>query len=140
MEMKKNEITPGIRFGLWTVIGKSGCKKPSGEVLYRCKCGCGRYGIVGVQKLLSGKSRSCGHCGYGGMVRVLSGKAIKGSAVPVRGVHWNAKSSKWEAGISIHGVRRYLGQFSKIEDAVAARLSAENELRKEWMTNQKVKE
>lgn len=133
--MKKNEVAPGSRFGLWTVIGESGCKKASGEMLYQCLCECGRQGVVGVQKLLSGKSRSCGHCGYGGMKRVLSGKKPKRSNPAIRGVHWNAKSSKWEAEISVHGERRYLGQFSEMEDAIAARMSAENELRLEYQDN-----
>ncbi|WP_302593576.1 AP2 domain-containing protein [Faecalibaculum rodentium] len=127
--MKKNVIEPGQKFGHWTVQEESGRKGCSGEVLYRCRCDCGRERLVGVQNLISGRSQSCGQCGYTGIRRVLQGKPCPGSKSGVRGVHWNAKSQRWEAEITIQKERRYLGQFEKLEDAIAARFAAENELR-----------
>lgn len=43
------------------------------------------------------------------------------------GVYWNKAISKWRAQISIRGRRKSLGVFEKMEEAVAARLAA-NEL------------
>lgn len=41
------------------------------------------------------------------------------------GVSWNKKARKWEAYVKIDGKRKYLGYFSEIESAIAARKNAE---------------
>lgn len=41
------------------------------------------------------------------------------------GVLWLKSTSKWRAGIKVDGVYHSLGSFTKIEDAIAARKSAE---------------
>lgn len=43
----------------------------------------------------------------------------------ITGVHWDARTSKWRARISVKGVRKHLGNFDKYEDAVSARKEAE---------------
>lgn len=44
------------------------------------------------------------------------------------GVYWNRRAGKWQAEAKLYGRKHFLGRFSKIEDAVAARLAfnAEN--------------
>lgn len=46
----------GIRFGRWTVIGRS----LSGRCMWDCVCDCGRYRAVMSSNLASGASVSCG--------------------------------------------------------------------------------
>ena len=41
------------------------------------------------------------------------------------GVGWHKKSSKWQARININKVQETLGMFSSKEDAIKARLMAE---------------
>lgn len=42
-----------------------------------------------------------------------------------RGVHWHKESGKWSAMLRRQGKARYLGLFSELEDAIAARKAAE---------------
>lgn len=44
------------------------------------------------------------------------------------GVHWCKKDKRWIAQISIKNKSKHLGQFRKIEDAIAARKVAEQDL------------
>lgn len=44
------------------------------------------------------------------------------------GVHWNARFERWEATMQTGALRRYLGRFVRLEDAVAARANAEKAL------------
>jgi hypothetical protein len=43
----------------------------------------------------------------------------------VKGVWWNEQRSKWEAYIQVHGSKIHLGRYDKREDALKARLVAE---------------
>lgn len=45
----------------------------------------------------------------------------------VKGVSWNKEKEAWDAYINIHGKRIRLGRYTKFEDAVKARKSAEEE-------------
>jgi hypothetical protein len=51
----------------------------------------------------------------------------KNNASGVNGVHWNAARAKWRASITVDHKTVMLGNFSKIEDATAARKKAERE-------------
>jgi hypothetical protein len=46
----------------------------------------------------------------------------------VLGVVWNKKSKKWRAQITAYGKHYYLGVFSSIDDAQAARIAAQKQL------------
>lgn len=52
----------------------------------------------------------------------------KNNTSGTRGVTWRAEKGKWVAQISVYGANKYLGIFSDIEDAIAARKQAEVEL------------
>ena len=54
----------GKTFGKWTVTGEAGRRPYNGETAWRCKCTCGRYGIVASADLRLGKSRGCLRCSY----------------------------------------------------------------------------
>lgn len=45
-----------------------------------------------------------------------------------KGVWYNSARGKYMANITLHHKTRYLGSFSKLEDAIAARKAAEDEL------------
>lgn len=51
----------GQRFGELTVIGDSGMRGAGGNVLWRCKCSCGKECLVPTSSLHAGLTRSCGH-------------------------------------------------------------------------------
>lgn len=54
-----NDLT-GKRYGKLVVTGLSG--RRSGQLLWRCKCDCGRYKDIVAYSLTHGRSRSCGRC------------------------------------------------------------------------------
>ena len=49
----------------------------------------------------------------------------KNNTSGVKGVAWNKDHKKWEAYISIHGKRRYLGNYDDLAEAEQARRLAE---------------
>ena len=46
----------------------------------------------------------------------------------VKGVHWNSQCKKWQAQISIDGVKFHIGSYGNIEDAKKARMKKANEI------------
>jgi hypothetical protein len=58
----------------------------------------------------------------------------------VKGVYWDEKSNKWIARISINRKRKNLGSFLTKEDAIAARLKAEEEYYKPLVAFTKAKD
>jgi 5-methylcytosine-specific restriction endonuclease McrA len=51
-------LTPGTRFGRWTVL--SYVRRAKSQTLYLCHCDCGTVSAVGRNSLTSGSSKSCG--------------------------------------------------------------------------------
>lgn len=49
----------GRRYGRWTVLSFSH-KKPAGEIMWNCRCECGKERPVKAASLESGRSTSCG--------------------------------------------------------------------------------
>ncbi len=115
------------KYGEWTILKEVERDKVNDLRRFLCRCSCGTERVVRIDKLQRGESKSCGHLDYG-VEKVLSGKTRSSSGV--RGVHWNKKDGKWEANITVHGKRTYLGQYYEKEHAVRARQNAENELRR----------
>lgn len=50
----------------------------------------------------------------------------KNNTTGITGVTWHKMSSKWQAHITVNGTKLYLGCYEHFDDAVAARLEAEN--------------
>ena len=49
----------------------------------------------------------------------------KNNTSGIKGVTWNKNHKKWEAYISIHRKRKYLGNYDDLEEAQHARLAEE---------------
>jgi hypothetical protein len=54
----------------------------------------------------------------------LENPARRSTASGVKGVNWN--SGKWQAKIMVEGKDFHLGRYTRLEDAAAVRLAAEN--------------
>lgn len=86
--MAKTEVTPGERFGLWTVIEETARHSvPSGKKLrtFLCRCDCGNRRSVLLMHLRKGRSTGCGctraekfskqrhgHCAAGGRSKIYN--------------------------------------------------------------------
>lgn len=56
---KRIDLT-GKRFGRWTVISESDLRDCNGNIVWNCRCDCGREKVVSGNCLRTGKSTSCG--------------------------------------------------------------------------------
>ena len=81
MPKPNRNVPPTVRsnlldqtFGEWTVIGFAG-RDPSNNILWLCRCSCGRVRPVSGGNLRSGHSTKCQKCG-------ISGPALKYGALP----------------------------------------------------------
>ncbi|OLU44523.1 hypothetical protein [Faecalibaculum rodentium] len=124
--MKKLDIHPGDEFGNWTVLKR--VDSNSGWTQYLCRCKCGEEKVVRGHHLISGKSQSCGKCGARSIERVVDAKPKTNNTSGQNGVSWKEKDKRWEASISYHGKRMYLGYFEDLDDAITARKAAERYL------------
>lgn len=148
----------GKRFGRLTVIEYAG--KENGLHRWRCRCDCGNEIIAGQTRLQSGQTKSCGchlRVQHGPKVENPRG-LVQGTCVTMlqarlnkppiatntsgyNGVYRNGNGS-WTAQITFKGKTRYLGSYTNIEDAVAARNKA-NQLFEDfivWYQTQEKKE
>ena len=69
--------------------------------------------------------------------RIKSDKLSSSNTSGVRGVYLDKRSKKWRARIKFKGKTVSLGYFSSLEDAVKARLSAEDEIYGKFLAEQK---
>ena len=61
-----NDIKPGDRFGLWTVIRDVNRTDKCGNEFFECQCECGYVGLVRSWVLKAGRSNGCRSCGSKG--------------------------------------------------------------------------
>lgn len=133
----------GKRFGRWTVIEFAGTSQDRGRTgrkrFWKCRCDCGKIGVVCQNELQNGDSQSCG-CLH--VERTLEGqKLINGTSI-VRletsrdkllssntsgktGVCFITRDQKWAAYITLQQKRYRLGLYKNKEDAVRVRMAAE---------------
>lgn len=52
-----------------------------------------------------------------------------------KGIGWHKRREKWQVAITTNGIRRYLGYFTDINDAVIARKAAEEKYVGEFAFN-----
>ena len=138
---KKLDLT-GQRFGKLTVLAPA--ENMGSLTAWLCRCDCGVQCVVPTKRLRDGHRTSCG-CDrsqttgeYGRasltyvdgtcveMIRANTRRRNNTSGEP--GVEWRRDQKTWRASICFKGQRRYLGNYSKFEDAVMARKRAEEEL------------
>lgn len=140
---KRKDIV-GQRFGYLIVLKRSdqyvilsGRKK----YLWECRCDCGATVYRLSEKLHQGKQSACKTCMGKAAANAMTEKAgfVEGtqlcklsttkanvnSSSGVRGVFFNRRSGKWRATLKFQGKDHYLGEYTKIDDAMKARQRAE---------------
>ena len=146
---KKLDLT-GQRFGKLTVLA------PAANIRNRtawvCRCDCGRDTVVLTVHLRDGSHVSCG-CDKanvdpspgaygrasltyvdGTCVEMLAAKTVRcNNTSGVPGVDWRSRQRAWRAAICFKGKRYYLGSYHSFEDAVKARMRAEEELHNNFL-------
>ncbi len=102
------------------------------DVVWKCKCKCGKEIEVPTTSLRSGNTTSCGCLNVEIFQRAnqyFEGTSLRQSMEEKRKSSRNTsgftgvspKRDKWQAFITYKGVRYHLGVYSKLEDAVKAR-------------------
>ena len=150
----------GQKFGLLTAVYPTERRDHRGSVYWHCVCECGNEIDVAAGALLDGNNRSCGclkdknqkqiaqrrHLVDGTCVEVLEKrKKRRDNESGFRGVFYLKNSNRYRVDIGFKGKRYYVGLFEDYDEAVQARLEAENLIHnsfiniwKEW--NQKEQE
>lgn len=150
----------GQKFGLLTAMYPTERRDHRGSVYWHCVCECGNEIDVSAGALMDGNNRSCGclkdknqkqiaqrrHLVDGTCVEVLEKrKKRRDNASGFRGVFYLKNSNRYRVDIGFKGKRYYVGLFEDYDEAVQARLEAENLIHnsfiniwKEW--NQKEQE
>ena len=123
----------GKKFGRLTIIAKTD-KKVGTNLVYLCRCECGNTREISSYHFNTTKSCGClkkevlqKDAVEGTRLRNLTSKkrdrTVKDSGV--KGVIWDTPTSKWRAQIGVKGKRINLGRYNRLEDAIAARKTAE---------------
>ena len=139
---KREENLVGNKYGKLTVISRNEDKS---HLTYTCLCDCGNEITVIPYSLKSGNTKSCG-CykklifnqtleGYldknakdGTVLNIISSKKPnKRNTSGHKGVSWSKQHKKWETYITFQGKRKHLGLYADKQDAIKARLKAEEE-------------
>lgn len=134
----------GQRFGRLIVLKRSNqyvLISNRKKYLWECRCDCGATVYRLSEKLQQGRQCACKACmgkaaatamtenaGFveGTQLCKLSAtKANANSSSGVRGVFFNSRSGKWRATLKFQGKDHYLGEYTKIDDAIKARQRAE---------------
>lgn len=141
----------GKRFGKLTVTAYAG--KKDGMHRWKCICDCGHETVVGQTLLQNGITKSCG-CLKADQLRknlqMVDGTSItciskNRSREPIasntsgyNGVYKMKKTGKWVAQITFKKKTYYIGSYSDINDALAARREGEKMYDDflEWYYNQ----
>ena len=121
--------------------------------VFLCECDCGNKKEIRASELLNGGTKSCGCLrsekgresgkklsasdGFkkynekalvdGTKLDQLNKIKNKNNTSGHKGVSWNKRNKKWITYITFQGKRIHLGYFDKKEDAIKARLKAEEE-------------
>lgn len=127
----------GKKYGRLTVVKDVGCDR-FGQIIWECLCDCGNTCTVKGADLRSGNTKSCGcynaekktarikkqTVNHSNPASIQSKKLSSANTSGVRGV-CPTKSGRWRAYIGHKGQYIFLGEFSRKEDAVAARKAGE---------------
>lgn len=146
----KAQNIKGKRFGNLTVLEPTNRRdKNNGSVVWRCVCDCGNLKETTEAELKRGAVRSCGCiaqkfsrengkkvlteqakkvCVENTRLDNLTAATAKNNTSGYKGVTWDGSRGKWRAQIVFKGKAYHLGRYNTIEQAVAARKQAEEEL------------
>lgn len=152
----------GKKFGRLVVAEYMGRKRKVTEnsevtiTYWKCNCECGNTVIVAQSELQSGSTKSCGclkkdhaisalklvdNTSVTNIERSRSGLRCTNSS-GYTGVCYDKRTESWSTYINFKKKRYWLGRYPKIEDAVKARLRAEemHENFLEWYYNEYIAE
>lgn len=130
----------GQKFGRLTALYHTDKRSKKGSVFWHCRCDCGNEVEVTEDGLLHGNYKSCGclrqeiwkelpgqlHMVDGTCVEMLEKRKHRSDNTSgFRGIY-HMNNGKYRATIGFKGKRFYIGTFKNYEDAVQARLEAEN--------------
>lgn len=132
----------GVQFGYLTALEPVGTKQRN--ILWRCRCQCGREVDCTATRLISGNTLSCGclrqanlseanqYFGGTSLRRSLEEQVLSDrSASGYTGVA--PKGDKWRAYVKYKGQYVSLGTYTNLEDAVKARARGKELVRMEAM-------
>lgn len=140
---KENDITGNV-YGRLKVISRSD-KTLNGHQYWRCECECGVIKDILGQGLKNGGVLSCG-CYFseikktmkkahdwsakndlkeGTKLSALNDTIYSNNTSGYKGVSWKKREKKWGAQIGFQGKRIFLGYYVDKQDAINARLEAE---------------
>lgn len=146
--MGKIKDLKGLKFGRLTAIEIVG--KSHRSSIWKCKCDCGRYIDVAINRLMNGETNSCGclqkefyknelnkqikkYQVDGTNIAYLQSKKLsKLNKSGVRGVS-QKKNGKWLAQITFRRKTYNLGTYDKKEEAIQARKNAEEKFHKKFL-------
>ena len=133
----------GQPFGHLTAI--SPAENVKGRTAWLCRCTCGNECVVTTKALRSGKRTTCGcripgleslHYVDGTCIEMIRSKTVRSnnkSGIP--GVFYDKSKEKWRVEIMFQGKRKCLGRFSSFQDAVKARITAEEKLHDDFVAS-----
>lgn len=130
----KSKNIAGMSFGFITAIEPTE-KRERKNIVWRCQCKCGTVLEISATRLLVQNTLSCGCVKKEQLQRSNKYIAQTGLRQSLDDPVYNLrnpsgyvgvvkKRNKWQAQITYRGKRYYLGTFTKLEDAVAARSKA----------------
>lgn len=137
----------GQRFGRLQVLEPTERRDRKGSIYWRCICDCGRETLVTQEALVRGKYQSCGclkrenqreivnqlHRIDGTCVEILENRKYRrDNTSGFRGV-FQLKNGRYRVSIGFKGQRFYLGTYEDYQEAVAARLKAEEEIHERFL-------
>ena len=132
---KRAKDLSGMVFGLLTVIDRAPdiVNRTNKEAVWNCVCKCGEIIQARGALLRRGTVQSCGKC-----------KIYSTNTTGVRGVY-TTPNGKWRAMINVDNKLHYLGVFETKEEAIEARIKAEQGFGKTFTgkynkNNHKIKE
>lgn len=139
----------GRKIGKLTVL----CRDAAREDYWVCACECGGRKSIVTKSLRDGITQSCG-CIQRGVASAVGSRTIAKNAEDQiktnrmyrtnfqviengkppanntsghKGIWWDKSRSMWQAYIQVHGKKINLGRFYEKEDAIKARIAAEEE-------------
>lgn len=143
--MKRRELS-GQSIGFLTVLERSDVRISRGRrtsPTWKCQCDCGAIVYRATDTLTNDDKNMCPDCAShyatekmrqnAGFVdgtqlsKITNMKPTAANTSGVRGVSFDKHSGKWRAMLIFQGKRHHLGLFSRFEDAVRARKTAEED-------------
>lgn len=143
---KKSPDLTGKVFGKLTVLGRSDKRNPRGArttPMWECRCECGAITYKATDTLTNPEESMCKACqglyaaenarksaGFVGGTQITKLRNMDPTAANTsgcRGVYYEKRSNKYRARLRFKGKIMNFGSYSKFEDAVAARKTAEAE-------------